>query len=1296
MKCYSETELLRLLDQGIPSRFAPALDRHLGNCHDCLAKLDRLTTDPSFVSQLKRLVTDTNSANVAPFSEASPETPDGTDHAEPEAAVPFAAWVESFKSELFDEASGGTLTDHRDPNALPLKTTEAGWPDIPELEIRRRIGQGGMGIVYEAFDAGLKRRVALKMLGEGRQSDEALHRLGTEAEAAARLNDAGIVQVYRFDSVDRRPYIVLEYIGGPTLAQRLAGRPQPPREAAALLLKLARSLHYAHQRQVIHRDLKPSNILFEEDDNSRDEFPLSRSRPKITDFGLAKFLDADTELTRDGQMIGTPTYSAPEQLGRRGDKVGPSADVYSLGAILYTMLTGRPPLQGEDLLRTVQMVQETEPVSPRHLQPEVPIDLNTIALRCLMKDPRQRYVDAGELAEDLERFLSNEPIRARPIGRAARVWRWARRNPAVATSTTLLGTMIVVAASVSVLAAIHFQGLVKQLEQQRIAAERSLRDSRLALADSLRTIGMNFQREHRQHLAALCYAEAACQLNPSEDLRQAYEIRVATALQETPRPLVMLDAPSAVPSSDVFFHPSGRWLIAQPQDPSAAPTLWDIDAATTRKFPSDFGAISALAWGDEGQRLLIGTEDGRVLITSFPRLELIREVRGGKGITRLATSKDGSRIAFASDHMGWWCEVDQPSSDAAATLRSTDVFATVLTPPAGLRPDGESSPIVDLSFGPDGRFLAVASADGRLSVLKLGAPWTPPVLETMFGVGTAGSERTLPQFDPFGNLVVWSDGKLTWYDLVQGRTLRAETTPPAIFCEVSATTGEVVVGAENHMIHFDAKGRNDFGVDTRISACWLTDGGLLTGPARNDNLIRWRSGIRDGQGWPLFQPEGTARLRQSPDGARLATINGHGRVQIWKLPSSPFQPIRIDVSDQLEYGTFHPDGTRILIRSDRFGARIHQTADGRPCGPMLRPDGELITAEWLGDRDDVITIAHSDRGSAIDVWDGIHGTRRHATILGPSAPRSPGDPDARFAISPGADRLACIAASPRDLQVVSLDEPASAPVSLGLVPQALINVPHASRLMVVNDGTKGQSTEIVILDWASLSVIARHLIDIDSRFLADPSGRLVAIAGQTTGLRFIDPSSGRFVESKLADPKQTIPIAFAAAGQRLLTREQDRCYRLWDLASGELSMPPKLFARDASAMLVADGRTIFTAWDDLSFHLLSTSDGQPVCPEIRVDLGTTTYPTDRFSLSGSSNGRWVAVGGLPSLLIFDLDSILAKLPIPPQELRTQCQLTSGHTLEQGQPIPIDAEAWERMWPRSPKPAASGKSADAWE
>jgi tetratricopeptide (TPR) repeat protein len=352
----------------------------------------------------------------------------------------------------------------QDADAIVAVPRPADLPQVPGYRVEAVLGSGGMGVVYRAWHLRLGRAVALKMLLAGPCArPQELARFQREAEAVAALGHPNIVQIHDVGDVEGRPYFTMELVEGGDLAEKIQGVPQPARQAAALVATLADAIHVAHQNGIVHRDLKPGNILLTAD-----------GTPKVTDFGLARRLEGDREITLSGAILGTPSYMAPEQA--RGDKsaIGPATDVYALGTILYELLTGRPPFRADSGTATLQQVVADEPVSPVRLNPRVPRDLETICLKCLHKEPHRRYASARALADDLRRFDRGEPITACPVGPVERGLRWVRRRPALAAALAA-GVLL---ASALVGAALWWHGQRTALEATAVAyAEADLSES---------------------------------------------------------------------------------------------------------------------------------------------------------------------------------------------------------------------------------------------------------------------------------------------------------------------------------------------------------------------------------------------------------------------------------------------------------------------------------------------------------------------------------------------------------------------------------------------------------------------------------------------------------------------------------------------------------------------------------------------------------------------------------------------------------------------------------------------------
>ncbi|MCS5572980.1 MAG: serine/threonine protein kinase, partial [Pseudomonadales bacterium] len=326
-----------------------------------------------------------------------------------------------------------------------------------------------------------------------------MQRFQIEAEAVARLQHPNIVQIYEVSEHEGRPYIALEFAEGGSLDQKIAGKPQDAKESAELIETLAGAIHLAHENDIIHRDLKPANILLTKD-----------GVPRITDFGLAKRMDEDSNQTKSGAVMGTPSYMAPEQAGSKTSSLGPTADVYALGAILYHMLTGRPPFQAATQMDTIMQVLTEEPVAPCKLIPALAVDLETICLKCLEKDMHRRYESAAALGEDLRRFLAGEPILARPVTVVERSWKWAKRRPAAAGMISV----IVVALVTLIAGGLWYNTL--------LVGERELARQQSVLAETRESLARLASKNETKQRRLAEQQRVISQRNESRALRHAY------------------------------------------------------------------------------------------------------------------------------------------------------------------------------------------------------------------------------------------------------------------------------------------------------------------------------------------------------------------------------------------------------------------------------------------------------------------------------------------------------------------------------------------------------------------------------------------------------------------------------------------------------------------------------------------------------------------------------------------------------------------------------------------------------
>jgi WD40 repeat protein/tetratricopeptide (TPR) repeat protein len=650
----------------------------------------------------------------------------------------------------------------------------AALPTVPGYEILSELGRGAMGVVYKAWQTSLNRVVALKMIRAGELADSRdLARFHTEAEAVARLQHPHIVQIYEAGQHEGRLYIALECVDGSSLGRELDGTPWPARRAAQLVETLARAMHHAHRQGIVHRDLTPNNVLLTCD-----------GQPKITDFGLAKILiGGGPTLTQTGVFMGTPSYAAPEQAAGKTKEVGPAADVYALGAILYECLTGRPPFKAETPLETLRQVQTQEPVAPSRLQPKVPRDLSTICLQCLQKEPRKRYASAEALAEDLGRFLAGLPVRARPMGRMARLWRWCRRNPVVASLLSAVAVLLVAVATVSTLAAVRLKtalrearlgeakALVGQAHGIRYSHRPGQRFDALDALHKAAAIGRElgqppewFDRLRNEAIAALALPDVhitqtwdgfppgthLAEVSPDFELYARTTDKGACSIRRIADDSEIAQLPELGEPAGVTFG-SGR-LLGLWGESSGRFQLWDM--AEAEPVFDERDPVSEFSFRSDGRLIVLGHRDGSLSVRETD--SGVRKQRlKANGINKSPALRPTEPIVAACSYISPLLQVWD--------LRSGAVLVSLTLPWRG---SGMCT------WSPDGRTLAVSDGNSGLVHLYAFDAAAPGLRLIRKLEGPRGAGTGL-HFNPAGDRVVtrgW-DSVVHLFDLASGRLL---------------------------------------------------------------------------------------------------------------------------------------------------------------------------------------------------------------------------------------------------------------------------------------------------------------------------------------------------------------------------------------------------------------------------------------------------------------------------------------------------------------------------------------------
>ncbi len=859
-----------------------------------------------------------------------------------------------------------------------------------DYELIEEVARGGMGVVYRAWQPRLQRVVALKMILAGQfASKQIIQRFRGEVTAAALLQHPNIVAIHDVGIHDGQHYFSMDYVEGQNLSQIVGSRPLPPAKAARYLKVVAEAIHYAHQQGVLHRDLKPSNVLVDASD-----------QPRITDFGLAKRLDGNSSITVTGQLLGSPNFMPPEQATAQSGKVGRHSDVYGLGAILYHLLTARPPFQAESVESVVTQLLNTEPASPRLLNPSVPPDLETICVKCLQKEPSRRYQSAQELADELGRFLRHEPIQARPVTRAERTWRWCRRNPVVASLSVALALAIV----------IGFAGVTWQL--RRVSREEAISRRNLYTADMNRVL-QTWEQGNLQLAQQLLRAHLP--QAGMEDLR-GFEWRYLQELCRDESQFFFTNVQSPHACNRLALDAEAQTLIVASGD-----TLKWLDVQRRRQTRSSTvgpPAITRLA-AASGQPGLIAFQTDRIQARSTMGEPLLSSggLAPGLGVGpdsdfegALALSWDGALLAFSGTN--WMGQTSEKS-----TVR---IFSVATSKPLGPGFSlGEKEHILSLAFSPDGTRLACGTLGTKIHILEV--PSLKPLkvfIGHTAGVNFLAFDHTGSKFASGGadrHIRVWSfpdcrlAAELTGYDkalafspdglrLASGATdhavrlwnLARLELPPTILHGHRGAVTSVLFSRDGNQLYtesddatvrvWDVSSQGSTNIlhhaDWTDEVCFSPDGTLIAVADFNAHTaVLWDVARRRPIG-PVGEHAGSCRgVKFSPDGKLIATSGRDGTVQVsdvstrkklWVFPIPadgakaslafhPFQAILATAREDLRFWDLR-DGKQLNLLADAPTKGVASV--------IFSPDGK-----WLG--------LGMHNGQVV-IWNSVTGLQSHS------------------------------------------------------------------------------------------------------------------------------------------------------------------------------------------------------------------------------------------------------------------------------------------------------------------------------
>jgi len=1041
------------------------------------------------------------------------------------------------------------------PTSRATQTTPPSSPALSgrfgNYELLERIASGGMGVVYKARQLGLERIVAIKVLPFGAFTrEEFVRRFQLEAGAAARLRHPNIVTIYEVGRADGYPFFSMEYVEGTTLAELVRNGPIAHERAVRLVRATAEAIHYAHQQGILHRDLKPSNVLVD-----------ALDQPRVSDFGLARDLADDSELTVTGQAIGSPNFMPPEQAEGRHADISPRSDVYALGAMLYYLLTGRPPFAADSAVATLRQVVQNEPVAPRLLNPSLPRDLETICLRCLEKEPSRRYSTAEEVAEELGRFQRSEPIVARPITLAERAWRSCRRRPAVASLLALLFVVIAAGFAATLWQWRRAQDNAGRFAESVTRLELERAEDRLAqgeTTEALASLAQILRREPENRVAAWRILSVLSQRN---------FIR--------PDPLVIQD--DFVGRNSAFAQ-RGRWLVTATNNARVL-QLWDTgDGIKLERLIVCPEPVRVASFRQNGSQLVVATARGRVSVFDVQDGSVVAGPHStGAYIDRVLLSPDGRQIL---------AHVSGPASDDWRRAR-----LLVLDTASGrvLRDEARTH---WAAFSPDGRVLV--TVEDPVARLRDASTWEPLGKPLRHGarVNTAefspDSQRVVTtSADRTARLWRVPDGEQAGTSLRHtAQVLSAGFSPDgrrALTLDI-ASDGQLWDNVTGQSIGARFKLSKGFSLDS------FTPDGSMLATCYQDKL--WLRDCATGElrAEVLNVGHRLTRARFIGDGQRLLTSSFSGKAQFWKVPVARAPALRLSHRAELNGVAFNPDGSRVVTAAREGSSRVWDTRTGEPVSAPLAHESQVRHAAFSPDGRRVVTASADGTARVWELPEGksIDPPLRHRALIGCAN----FSPDGRWLVTASEDNTARLwdaeTLHPVGEPLKHRDYVTWAAFSPRGNLVATVSHDNATRLWSVPDGI---AVTAAMLHSNAVSFVT---------FSAD--GRRLATCSADRTARIWEISTGRPATPPLRHEAGVNTVQFDPRGRRVVTASEDGTARIWDALTG-MAAARRLQHGEAVewAEFSPDGRFIITGSSDHTARIWDAATGYPVADPLRHD-----------------------------------------------------------------------------------------------